>query len=84
MIGHGPISCLLGHVNGLLVYLDVKFFLLSIFNFVDFLSSMSCIMLDIELADIKLIKLLGNSVDGKFQAYSLRPRKKYKRTKQAY
>ena len=36
MIGRGPISCLLGHVTGLLVCLYVKLFLPSIFNSVDF------------------------------------------------
>ena len=36
MIGRGPISCLLGHVTGLLFCLYVKLFLPCIFNFVDF------------------------------------------------
>ena len=36
MIGRGPISCLLGHVTGLLFCLYVKIFLPSIFNSVDF------------------------------------------------
>ena len=36
MIGRGPISCLLGHVTGLLFCLYVKFFLPSVFNSVDF------------------------------------------------
>ena len=48
MIGRRPNSCLLGHVTGLLVCLYVKLFLPSIFNSVDFWSSMSCIVLDIE------------------------------------
>ena len=45
MIGRGPNSCLLGHVTGLLFCPYVKLFLHSIFNSVDFLSSMSCIVL---------------------------------------
>ena len=36
MIGRVPNSCLLGHVTGLLFCLDVKIFLPSIFNSVDF------------------------------------------------
>ena len=36
MTGRGPISCLLGHVTGLLFCLYVKNFLPSFFNFVDF------------------------------------------------
>ena len=50
VVGRGPNSCLLGHVTGLLFCLYVKLFLPSIFNSVDFWSSMSCIVLDIELA----------------------------------
>ena len=51
VVGRGPNSCLLGHVTGLLFCLYVKLFLPSILNYVDFWSSMSCIVLDIELAD---------------------------------
>ena len=36
MIGRGPNSCFLGHVTGLLFCLNVKIFLPSIFNSVDF------------------------------------------------
>ena len=36
MIGRGPISCLLGHVTGLLLCLYVKLFLPSIFRSVNF------------------------------------------------
>ena len=36
VIGRGPISCLLGHVTGLLFCLSVKIFPYSIFNSVDF------------------------------------------------
>ena len=50
MIGRGPVSCLLGHVTGLHLCLYVKLLLVSIFNSVNFCSSMSCIVLDVELA----------------------------------
>ena len=50
MIGRGPNSCLLGYVTGLLFCLYVKLFLPCIFNSGDFRISMSCIVLDIELA----------------------------------
>ena len=42
-----------------------------------------CILLDIGLTDINVIKELGNFIDGKVQGYSFRPPKKYKPTKQA-
>ena len=51
MIGRGPNCCLLGHVTGLLFCLYVKLFLPSIFNSVEFWSSMSFIVLDIELTE---------------------------------
>ena len=84
MIGRGPNSCLLGHVTGLLCCLNVKLILPSIFNSVDFWSSMSCIVLDIELADENVIKELGVYIDGKVQGYSFCPPKTYKPTKQAF
>ena len=59
MIGRGPNSCLLGNVTGLLFCLQVKPFLPSYFNSVDFLSSMSCIVLDIKLTEKNKIKELG-------------------------
>ena len=68
-IGRGPNSCLFGHVSGLLFWLYVKLFLPSFFNSVDFRSSMSCIVLDIELADENFIKELGVFIDGKVQGY---------------
>ena len=43
---------------------------------------MSCIVLDIELADKNVIKELGVFIDGKFQGYSFCPPKKYTLTKQ--
>ena len=58
MIGRRPNFCLLGHVTGLLVCLYLKLFLPSIFNSVDFWSSMSCIVLDIELSEENKIKEL--------------------------
>ena len=59
MIGGGPNSCLLGHVTAILFCLYVKLFLPSIFNSVDFWSSMSLIVLDIELTEKNIIKELG-------------------------
>ena len=47
-------------------------------------SIMSCIVLDIELADKNVVKELGVFVKGKVQGYSFRPPKKYKPTKQAF
>ena len=61
-----------------------KHFLPSIFNYVEFLSSMSCIVLDIELADKNVMKELGVFFDGKVQGYLFRPPKKYKPTKQPF
>ena len=42
MIGRGANSSLLGHVTGLIFCLNVKLFLPSVFNSVNFWSSMSC------------------------------------------
>ena len=84
MIGRGPNSCLFGHKTGLFFCLYVKLFLPSIFNSVDFLSSMSCIVLDIEPAAKNVVKELGVFIDGKVQGYSFRPPKNYKPTRQAF
>ena len=73
MIGWGPNSCLLGHVTGLLFCLYVKFFLPSIFNSVDFWSSMSLIVLDVELTEKNIIKELGLFVKGSLQGFSFCP-----------
>ena len=54
-------------------FLHVKLFLPSIFNFVDLWSSMSCIVLDIVLADLKVIKELWVFIDGKVQGYKFKP-----------
>ena len=67
MIGRGPNSCFFGHITGLRFCLYAKLFLLSIFNSVDFWSSMSCIVLDIELADKNGTKEMGVFDDGKFR-----------------
>ena len=56
----------------LLFCLYVKLFLPSIFNSVDFWSSISCIVLYNELADRKVTKDLGVFIDGKVQGYSFR------------
>ena len=45
---------------------------------------MSCIVLDIQLADKNVIKELGVFIDSKVQGYSFRPPKKYKPTRQAF
>ena len=70
MIGRGPNSCLLGHVTGLVLCLYVKLFLPSIFNSVDFYSSMSLIVLDIELTEKGITKELGFFFDGSLQGFS--------------
>ena len=56
IIGRGANSCLLGHVTGLLFWLYVKLLLPSLLNSVDFWISMSCIVVDIELAAINILK----------------------------
>ena len=70
MIGRGQNSCSLGHVTELLFCLCVKLFLPSIFNSVDFWSSMSLIVLDIELTDKNKIKELGLYIHGSLQEFS--------------
>ena len=83
MVGRWPNSCSLGHVTRLIVCLQVKLFLPSIFNSVNYWSSMSCIVLDAELADKNRIKELRGFIDGNVLGYLFRPPKKYKPTKQA-
>ena len=82
MIGRGPNSNLLGHVTGLLFCLYVKIFLPSIFNSVDFWSSMSLIVLDVELTEKNIIKELGLFIDGSLQGFSFCPPKTFKPNKQ--
>ena len=83
MIGQGN-SSLLGHVTGLLLCLYLELFLPSIFNSVDFWTSVSCIVLDIELAYKNNNKDLGVFNDGKGKGYSFQPPKNYKPTKQSF
>ena len=75
MIGWRPNSCLLGHVTGLLFFLYVKIFLLSIFNSVDFGSSMSLILLELELTEENIFKELGPFFDGSLQGFSFCPQR---------
>ena len=82
MIGRGPNSCLLGHVTGLLFCLYVNVFLPSIFNSVDLWSSMSWIVLDIELTEKNVIKELGLFIDGSLQRFSICPPKTSKHNRQ--
>ena len=81
MIGRVPNSCLLGHVTVLLYCLDVKIFLPSIFNSVDFWSSVSCIVLDTEITDKNNIKELRLFSDGSVQGFSFCPPKTFKPNK---
>ena len=69
-IGRGPNSCSLGHVTGLVFCLHVKLFLLSILSFIDFCSLMSCIVLNNELADKKVIRELSVFINRNVQGYS--------------
>ena len=75
MIGRDPNCYLLGHVTGMLFCLYVKLFLPFIFNSVDFWSSMSRIVLDIELTEKNVIKELGLFIDGSVQGFSFFPPK---------
>ena len=58
IIGRGPNSCLLSRVTGLLFCLYKKVFLPFFFKYVDFWSSMSCLVLDIEQTDTIVVKEL--------------------------
>ena len=75
LFGRGPNSCSLSHVTGLISCLYKKVFLPFIFNPVDFWSSISCIVLDIELTYINVFRDMGVFIDGKVQGYSFRPPK---------
>ena len=81
MNGRGPNSCLLDLVTRLLAFLH---FLPSVFNSTDFCSSTSCIVLDIELAGINVVKELPYFKNIKVQGYSVRPPKMCNLTKQAF
>ena len=67
LIGRGLNSCLLSRVTRLLFRLYVKLVLPSIFNCVDLWSSMSCIVLDIELFDKNFFKELGVPLKARFR-----------------
>ena len=82
MIGQDPNCCLLSHVTGLLFRLYVKIFLPSIFNSVDFWSSMSLIVLDIELTEKNLIEELGLFIDDSLQGFPFCRPKTFKPNKQ--
>ena len=77
-IGRGPNSCLLGHLTGLLFCLNVKIFLPSTFNSVDFWNSMSLILLDIELTEKDINKELGLYLEGALHRFSFCPPKTFK------
>ena len=81
-IGRGPKSCLLGHVTGLLFCLYVKLFLPSIFKPVNFWSSISLIVLGIELNEKNRKKKLGLFFDGSLKGFSFCPPKTFKPNKQ--
>ena len=68
-IGRGLNSCLLGHVTGLLFCLYVKLFLPSIFNSVDFWSSMSFILLDMELNGKNIVNELELFIHGLYKDF---------------
>ena len=82
MIGRGPNSWLLGHVTGLLFCVQVKIFLPSFFNSVDFWSSMSGIVLDIEVTEKNKINEMGPFIDRSVQGFSFCPPKTFKSNKQ--
>ena len=82
IIRWGLSSCFLGHVTGLHFFLYLKFFLPSIFKSVDFWSSVSLIVLDIELTEKKVIKVLGFFIGGSLEGFSLCPPKTFKHNRQ--
>ena len=82
MIGRRPNSCLLGHVTGLLFCLHIKIFPPSIFKEIHLWISMSLIVLDIELTEKNVIKVLGLFIDGSVQGFSFCPAKTFKPNKQ--
>ena len=77
--------CLLGHMTTLLFRLYVKLLLPAIFKFVvNFWSSMSYMVPDIETADKKVLRKLGDFINGIFQGFSFSPPNKYKPKKQTF
>ena len=79
MVGRRPKVGLLG----LLFCLRVKFFPRSIFNTADLWGTMSCIVLDFELADESFHKELVVFIDGSVRGNAFPSPKKNKSTKQA-
>ena len=73
MIGQGPKSCLLGQLTEVFFCLFLKHFMSSIFNSVDFESSMFRTVLDFEIADKTNIMELEVFIHGKIRGCSLRP-----------
>ena len=65
-IGRRQNSCLLSHLNELLVCLQLKLILLSVFNSLDFWSILSCCEPNIKLGDRNDIKELEFLFSGKF------------------
>ena len=82
MIGRGPNPCLLGHVTGLLICLYIKNFLPCIFNLIDFLISMSLIVLVIQPTEKNVIKELGPFIECSVQGFLFCPPKTFKPNKQ--
>ena len=68
---------LFGHVTGILFCLYLKLLVDSVFK-----SSVSCIVLDAEFADINVTNKLGVLIDENVQGYSFCPPRKYKSPKQ--
>ena len=81
-ISRGANCCLLGQMTGLLFCLYVKIFQPSNFTLIDFLISMSLIVLDIDLTEKDIIKELGLSIDGSVQRVSFCPPKTFEPNKQ--
>ena len=82
MIGRGANSKMLGHMTGLLFCLYAKIFLPAIFNSVDFWSSISLIVIDIELTENNIFEELGIFIDGSLQGFSFCPSKAFAPYKQ--
>ena len=78
MSGPRPISCVLGHVTGLLLCFCIKLCLPS-----NFIFKLACIVPCFQLADMSIIVELGDFNEGSFQRYSYCPQKKYKPTEEA-
>ena len=71
-IGRGPNWFLFGHVTGLLFPFTWNPFCVP-FSTLDFWFNNSCVVLDIEHADINVSIELGVPIDGKVYGYSFRP-----------